>query len=495
MDGILYFNNNYFTMKIFFLLFICKLFSKDDDFAVNAKNVNRLFFINNAIGAVSLATLLSNHRASRYLRIGSRIGSLFYFYNQYKHVDKVKLNYHFFHFYFPLVLNSAAFLGEFSYTPGKKLLLSEILLSDFLLKNNTFFRIKKVLALNENSEAKRKEQAEKGRSSLPMEYIDSLLSSFVSLHIPINKEICDINYHHCCYYSRKNILCLEFDEEHKVLISKENQDAIKFYLLTNKGFFVSYILFVQSEKLLANFFKTKNGEKGIGKKFFNWVIYFVRANNAFNWYDFCKLFHLKNIKLFTNKFLNKTALAIYQEQGFKIIKEEKDGGVELELQLTPLESQQVYDFGFNKRMFLNNESEILEGDCFDEFLKSISLDNCKQCATANKRIESFFQQVLDYFVRFKREKFVDEINKNSKFLSYFRSRCIDEFESYLQFQTNNENDLCINQSYLCIEDLAFQCNKKKDSIEQIEKDFREILKSHDITISNLGNVEFTLETV
>lgn len=53
--------------------------------------------INNVLGTVSLATLLSNHRVSKDLRIGFRIGSLFYFYNQYKHVDKLTLNYYLYH--------------------------------------------------------------------------------------------------------------------------------------------------------------------------------------------------------------------------------------------------------------------------------------------------------------------------------------------------------------------------------------------------------------
>ncbi len=57
-------------MKIVFLFFICQLISKEIDFLANKKNVNRFFLINNCLAVASLATLLSNHSYTKYLRAG-----------------------------------------------------------------------------------------------------------------------------------------------------------------------------------------------------------------------------------------------------------------------------------------------------------------------------------------------------------------------------------------------------------------------------------------
>ncbi len=114
------------------------------------------------------------------------------------------------------------------------------------------------------------------------------------------------------------------------------------------------------------------------------------------------------------------------------------------------------------------------------------MSSCNEYVTKNKRIESFVQQVLDYFVRLKKEKSVDEINKNPYFLAYFRKKCIDEVRSYLEFQGDNEDYL---------KQLEKEPNKdvskiiQDDSIEKIEIDFRNMLESYDITINRSGNVE------
>jgi hypothetical protein len=468
-------------MKIVFLLFICKIFC-NDDFLDCKKNINKFFLINNAIGLVSLAALLSNHRVPKYFRIGCRIGSIFYFYNQYKYVDKAKLNYHFFHFYFPMVLNSAALLGEFFSKPHEKFLLSEILFSDFLLKNNTFFRIKKAIEIEQTK--KNLKPAEISAN----EYINSLLSSFVSLDIPIYDKFYDaLVFFSDCDYSQDYILLLQFDENHKVLINKKDQYDIKFYLFRNDGCFVSYIYFYIWQYILGSFFKTSNGEKGIGRKFFNWVIDFVRNNNCCDnyCYNCFKLFHLENIKLSTNKFLNKTALAIYRDKGFEITEENDNGEVKLELKLSSESTDQkivCYRFDHENMKFFDNKSELSSGDCFEQFLKSISLERCNEYATKNKRIEFFVQQVLDYFDRFNKEESVDEINKNPQFLASFRNRCINEVESYIQFKGSNNKDYLEKLKASNKDELKIIEN---DSIENIEKDFREMIQAHDININNL----------
>lgn len=160
------------------------------------------------------------------------------------------------------------------------------------------------------------------------------------------------------------------------------------------------------------------------------------------------------------------------------------------------DKKKEYEFDWECNKFLENESEILEGDCFDQFLKSISLESFNQYVTKNKRIESFVQQVLDYFVRFQKEKSVDEINQSPQFLSYFRNRCIDEVQSYLEFQCNNQDYLQKLRTEQKKEASIFQSVKENiknffqyDSIKKIEKDFREMLVRHDITINNLGKVE------
>ncbi len=117
---------------------------------------------------------------------------------------------------------------------------------------------------------------------------------------------------------KDQILLFKFDEEYQVLIS-EDKRSIKFYLCTNDSSFVSYIYIDSQSKTLLNFFKIKNGKRGIGKIFFNWVIDFVRNHNCYEGksHPRCyKMYHLEKIKLYTNEFLNKTVLKIYQEKGF-----------------------------------------------------------------------------------------------------------------------------------------------------------------------------------
>lgn len=265
-------------------------------------------------------------------------------------------------YYFPFLFNVALFFGELRYVPHKNLILSEIIFSDFVLKNNIFFRISNKLKQKEvkysknmnklvdtleniskdqlieslkNEEKKKVKEADKRTVLLEKspgdEYIDSLLYSFVTLdgtvYHELDSAICIDKYSH-------NVLVLEFDNEHKVLIHK-NADHIQFYLFENSGCFLSHIYISASAGKLANFFKTKNAQKGIGKKFFNWVIDFVRGNicDCFETHSCAKLFHLAFITLCTNKFLNKTALEIYRD--FKITKEEDydNGEIELTLQL------------------------------------------------------------------------------------------------------------------------------------------------------------------
>ena len=119
-------------------------------------------------------------------------------------------------YYFPFLFNVALFFGELRYVPHKNLILSEIIFSDFVLKNNIFFRISNKLKQKEeeydlkysknmnklvdtleniskdqlieslkNEEKKKVKEADKRTVLLEKspgdEYIDSLLYSFVAL--------------------------------------------------------------------------------------------------------------------------------------------------------------------------------------------------------------------------------------------------------------------------------------------------------------------------
>ena len=132
---------------------------------------------------------------------------------------------------------------------------------------------------------------------------------------------------------------------------------------------------------LANFFKTKNAQKGIG-----WVIDFIRCNicDCFEAHSCAKLFHLAFITLCTNKFLNKIALEIYRD--FKITKEEDygNGEIELTLQLKDKEENYPYVVTCDGSKFVDNKFSMLMNDGLKEFLKNISLNRCLQYAIKKK---------------------------------------------------------------------------------------------------------------
>lgn len=100
-----------------------------------------------------------------------------------------------------------------------------------------------------------------------------------------------------------------------------------------------------------------------------------------------------------------------------------------------------------------------------------------------KRIEFFVSSVLDYFIRFKNEKSVNEINKNPKFLSHFRHRCIDEVKSYKDFDGTDEG----YREFLEKKDDMLSYDSI-DSIENIEIDFQKMLKDWDIAVNKVSDI-------
>lgn len=484
---------------LFFFYFFLSVLNASDEQSIKSKQA---LYLNAGMGILSVGSYFLKSRLfknvpEQSIPMALRFISLAHFYKRSRDND-IKKNENNIFTYFPILCDAGSMYAQYKNFFSKKIFIGQILICD-LIKHHKFFEINRQSKKDYKINLKREEGLKKDdnikpkkEESLKEEDSDEKKLLISLLTIPFNALFESLfvlggnpMMHSRLFFPKKSdnriqnnikfyriedyYVARNYYREHN-----NGKDFIRqqFYIFDYNGDFIAYLAIYERDYensfyLLANFFKQKQ-YKGSGKLFFNFVVDLIAGEE-----------NIKKLKLETNCYLNKAALAIYKERGFVEECLRKDGHYDLCLELNRLQKNNNHIVEAEKEDIPHKINQFF-GIFNESNDKNLFFTTCDELRRAG--VVPFLQSILDCFQRWEKERLLEEINQNKDFLRYLRKAIVDDTSERL-FPSFFDEGGNIHDIYFEKEP---QDEPQNDSLEDIKREFLEILNKRGFQLDPEG---------